>query len=256
MGTSMHQDNACSINMEHIFDGYREGERAATAEEYIERFKDTIPQSLAELIDKNSTSQYPVKFIIYDSILPWVLDVAKSWGIEGEKSPVSLPSLPQLEFSDLPSLVHGPGSYPGIYDLLFSQFSNIDEASWLLWNTFNELEDEIVDWMASKWPIKLIGPTIPSMFLDKRLEDDKDYGVRVKVGENGMVTQEEIERCIREVMMEGERRDEIRTHSEKWKKLAEMAMDEGGSSDKNIEEFVASLNACNSNSTKNPDQRP
>lgn len=171
MGTSMHQDNACSINMEHIFDGYREGERAATAEEYIERFKDTIPQSLAELIDKNSTSQYPVKFIIYDSILPWVLDVAKSWGIEGgpfftqscavtvlyyhtlqggamkipmeEKSPVSLPSLPQLEFSDLPSLVHGPGSYPGIYDLLFSQFSNIDEASWLLWNTFNELEDEV-----------------------------------------------------------------------------------------------------------------
>jgi N-hydroxythioamide S-beta-glucosyltransferase len=60
-----------------------------------------------------------------------------------EKSPVSLPSLPQLEFSDLPSLVHGPGSYPGIYDLLFSQFSNIDEASWLLWNTFNELEDEV-----------------------------------------------------------------------------------------------------------------
>lgn len=423
MGTSMHQDNACSINMEPIFDGYREGERAATAEEYIERFKDTIPQSLAELIDKNSTSQYPAKFIIYDSILPWVLDVAKSWGIEGgpfftqscavtvlyyhtlqgsalkipmeEKSPVSLPSLPQLEFSDLPSLVHGPGSYPGIYDLLFSQFSNIDEASWLLWNTFNELEDEIVDWMASKWPVKPIGPTIPSMFLDKRLEDDKDYGlslfkpnsetcmkwldskepgsvvyvsfgslavltedqmaelawglkrsnthflwvvresekqkvpgnfveettemgliitwspqlkvlahksvgcfmthcgwnstlealslgvpmvampqwtdqpsnakfvadvwqagVRVKVGENGMVTQEEIERCIREVMMEGERRDEIRTHSEKWKKLARMAMDEGGSSDKNIDEFVASLNACNSNSTKSPDQRP
>ncbi|KAL3612355.1 hypothetical protein D5086_003375 [Populus alba] len=278
MGTSMHQDNACSINMETIFDGYREGERAATAEEYIERFKDTIPKSLAELIGKNSTSQYPAKFIIYDSILPWVLDVAKSWGLEGgpfftqscavtvlyyhtlqggalkipmeEKSPVSLPSLPQLEFSDLPSLVHGPGSYPGIYDLLFSQFSNIDEASWLLWNTFNELEDEIVDWMASKWPIKPIGPTIPSMFLDKRLEDDKDYGVRVKVGENGMVTQEEIERCIREVMTEGERRDEIRTRSEKWKKLAEMAMDEGGSSDKNIEEFVANLNACNSNSTK------
>jgi len=90
----------------------------------------------------------------------------------------------------------------------------------------------------------------------KFVVDVWQVGVRVKVGENGMVTQEEIERCIREVMMEGERRDEIRTHSEKWKKLAEMAMDEGGSSDKNIEEFVASLNACNSNSTKNPDQRP
>ena len=75
----------------------------------------------------------------------------------------------------------------------------------------------------------------------KFVADVLQVGVRIKVGENGMVTREEIERCIEEVMMEGERRDEIRTNSEKWKKLAIMAMDEGGSSDKNIEEFVAKL---------------
>ncbi|KAJ6423483.1 hypothetical protein OIU84_024441 [Salix udensis] len=408
MGDSMQQDNVSSINVDPFFDGYKEGERAATADEYLERFMDAVPKSLAELIEKYSATQYPVKFIIYDSVLPWVLDLAKSLGIEGgpfftqtcavnalyyhklqggalkiameEKSSVSLPSLPQMELNDLPSLVHGPGSYPGVYDLVYRQFSNIDGASWLLWNTFDELEDEIVGWMASKWAVKPIGPTIPSMFLDKRLKDDKEYGislfnpnsetcmkwleskepgsvvyvsfgslaaltddqmaelawglkrsnthflwvvresekqkvpanfaeetaetglivtwspqlevlahksvgcfmthcgwnstlealslgvpmvampqwtdqptnakfvadvwqvgVRIKVGENGMVTREEIERCIKEVMVEGERRDEIRTHSEKWKKLARMAMDEGGSSDKNIEEFVAKL---------------
>ncbi|KAJ6753863.1 GLUCOSYL/GLUCURONOSYL TRANSFERASES [Salix purpurea] len=75
----------------------------------------------------------------------------------------------------------------------------------------------------------------------KFVADVWQVGVRIKVGENGMVIREEIERCIKEVMMEGERRDAIRTNSEKWKKLARMAMDEGGSSDKNIEEFVAKL---------------
>ncbi|GLT55569.1 hypothetical protein SLA2020_286800 [Shorea laevis] len=33
--------------------------------------------------------------------------------------------------------------------------------------------------MASQWPVKTIGPAIPSMYLDKRLEDDKEYGLHL-----------------------------------------------------------------------------
>ena len=34
--------------------------------------------------------------------------------------------------------------------------------------------------MASQqWPIKTIGPTIPSMHLDKRLDDDKEYDLHL-----------------------------------------------------------------------------
>ena len=33
--------------------------------------------------------------------------------------------------------------------------------------------------MASQWPFKTIGPAIPSMYLDKRLEDDKEYGLNL-----------------------------------------------------------------------------
>ncbi|KAJ6931991.1 udp-glycosyltransferase 74f1 [Populus alba x Populus x berolinensis] len=54
------------------------------------------------------------------------------------------------------------------------------------------------------------------------------------------VTKEEVEGCIREVM-EGERGNEMRRNSEKWMKLAKTAVDEGGSSDKNITEFAAEL---------------
>ncbi|PRQ22250.1 putative UDP-glucuronosyl/UDP-glucosyltransferase [Rosa chinensis] len=31
--------------------------------------------------------------------------------------------------------------------------------------------------MSKLWPLKTIGPTIPSMYLDNRLKEDKDYGV-------------------------------------------------------------------------------
>jgi hypothetical protein len=45
--------------------------------------------------------------------------------------------------------------------------------------------------------------------------------------------------------MESERSNAIRGNSDKWKKLAQTRVDIGGSSDKNIEEFVTKV-ACKS----------
>ena len=33
--------------------------------------------------------------------------------------------------------------------------------------------------MVKIWPLRTIGPSIPSIFLDKRLKDDKEYGVSI-----------------------------------------------------------------------------
>ena len=74
----------------------------------------------------------------------------------------------------------------------------------------------------------------------KYIADVWHVGVRVKANEKGIVTKKEVEGCIREVM-EGERGSEMRRNSEKWMKLAKTAVDEGGSSDKNITEFAAEL---------------
>ncbi|KAJ0093004.1 hypothetical protein Patl1_26895 [Pistacia atlantica] len=76
----------------------------------------------------------------------------------------------------------------------------------------------------------------------KFVEDVWQVGVRIRVNEQGIVTIKEIEVCIKEVM-EGEKSKEMRRNSGKWKELAKEAVDEGGSSDRNIEEFVAKL-AC------------
>ena len=74
----------------------------------------------------------------------------------------------------------------------------------------------------------------------KFVADVWQVGVRTGANERGIVTQEEIEVCIREVM-EGERSKDIRRNSEKWKELAKEAVDDGGSSERNIDEFVAKL---------------
>ena len=74
----------------------------------------------------------------------------------------------------------------------------------------------------------------------KFIVDVWKVGVRIKVDEKGFASKEEIELCIREVI-EGESGKEMKRNSVKWKELAIEALDEGGSSDKNIEEFVANL---------------
>ncbi|KAH0708306.1 hypothetical protein KY284_009733 [Solanum tuberosum] len=266
--------------------------------------------------------------------------------------------------------------YPSLRKLVFSRNINFKKADWLLFNSFDVLEKEVIDWLRTQCRIKTIGPIIPSMYLDKRLKDDKEYGlslfkpnsetcmkwldsreigsvvyvsfgslanlgeqqmeelasglmmsdfyylwvvrateenklteefmskskekclivnwcpqlnvlshqavgcffthcgwnstlealslgvpmvampqwsdqptnakfisdvwqtgVRVKARENGVVNRDEIASSIREVMRE-EKGIMLKENANKWKKLAKEAVDEGGSSDKNIEEFL------------------
>ncbi|XP_055821897.1 UDP-glycosyltransferase 74G1-like [Solanum dulcamara] len=63
--------------------------------------------------------------------------------------------------------------------MLANQFSNLDKVDWVLINSFYKVEKEVVDRMSKLYPIKTIGPTIPSMYLDKRLHDDKEYDLSV-----------------------------------------------------------------------------
>ncbi|KAF8391757.1 hypothetical protein HHK36_021991 [Tetracentron sinense] len=406
--TKSMQPQVGSVAVESISDGFDDGDgtrEAGGIDAYLKRFEAVGSRTLSELIEKQDISGYPINCLVYDSVMPWALDLVKPLGIAGasfftqscavdviyyhvhqgllripvEGPTISLPGIPLLGIHDLPSFVYAQGSYPSLQSLVLKQFSNFEKADWLLFNTFDKLEEEVVNWMAKLWPIKTIGPTVPSMYLDKRVEDDKDYsinlfksngddcmkwlnmkesdsvvyvsfgslaslgeeqmeelawglkgsnryffwvvraseenklpskfaeetsekglivtwcpqlevlahpavgcfvthcgwnstlealslgvpmvtmpqwtdqttnakfvtevwkaGIRVRVSEKGIVRREEIEVCIREVM-EGERGKEIRRNASKWKELAKEAVDEGGSSDKNIEAFVAGL---------------
>ncbi|KAL4631958.1 hypothetical protein ACB092_04G017100 [Castanea dentata] len=402
---TMQPPSSSSLQFDTISDGYDEGgfAQAESIHAYLNRMETIGSKTLADLIIKNKNTANPIDCIIYDPFLPWALEVAKKFGIFGAafftqtcavnfiyhhvhhgllklpitSTPISIPGLPVLELEDMPSFISVPGSYPAYFEMLLNQFSNSDKADAVLVNTFYELEPEAVDSMSKVCQLLAIGPTIPSFYLDKRLENDNDYGfnlfasdssicnnwlntklegsviylsfgsmaslsnkqmeelalalkgskfhflwvvkaseeaklpekfveeagnkglvvqwcsqlevlsnkaigcflthcgwnstlealslgvpmvglpqwtdqtmnakyvqdvwkvgVRAKVCENGIVEREEIDFCIKEVM-EGERRKDFQKNAKKWRDLAIKAIREGGSSNKNIDEFVS-----------------
>ncbi|XP_022963460.1 UDP-glycosyltransferase 74F2-like [Cucurbita moschata] len=74
----------------------------------------------------------------------------------------------------------------------------------------------------------------------KYVADVWKVGVRVKVGEDGIVRKEEIKACI-EAVMEGDRAIEFKQNALKWKQLGLEALQQGGSSSNHIEEFIAGV---------------
>lgn len=415
---SMHMTRPASpaqIQIRTISDGFDEGgpAQAESTAAYIANLRANGSRTLGELIKILSEEGDPVKAIIYDGFFPWALDVAHQFGFVGvvfftqscavnsvyyhvQRGLIQLPLMGpgptrvpvpgglELEPWEAPSFVHKYGSHPFWFEVVLEQFSNVDQADWVLCNIFYEMEKEVVDWMSKLWRVRTIGPTVPSYYLDKRLEDDKDYtlhlfkpnttlcktwldtkpkgsviyvsfgsasdvseeqfeemasglkttqhkflwvvresqwarlpkgfvdeitaskqglvvgwasqlevlshkatgcfvthcgfnsvlevlslgvpvvavplwtdqgtnakyvedvwgvGVRARADEKGIVRREELEGRVREVM-EGEKREEIAENVTKWKKLAKEAIDEGGSSDRNIDEFVAYLKRC------------
>ncbi|KAL8122234.1 hypothetical protein AgCh_018833 [Apium graveolens] len=196
-----------SMNIEHVSvdEPSVRGDSSDIIDEFIALYEIGMTRSLPEVIEKQKANGSPVKILIYDALMPWVLDICHKQGIQGvvfcthssavfaiythvcsrtldidslgELSAVELPSLPVLGFKDLPSLVYDVGSYKGLSRLVVSQFLGMEKAECVLFNTFDKLEHEVVNWLSSKWKIMTIGPSVPSMFLDKRLADDRDYGL-------------------------------------------------------------------------------
>ncbi|KAH0733933.1 hypothetical protein KY285_009640 [Solanum tuberosum] len=77
----------------------------------------------------------------------------------------------------------------------------------------------------------------------KYLVDVFKMGTRLRRGENGstIITREEIENCLREATSDDPKATEMKENARKWKKKAEEAVAERGSSDKNMQAFVDEL---------------
>ncbi|XP_074292039.1 UDP-glycosyltransferase 74E2-like [Silene latifolia] len=206
-----HKHQSFDLEYIRIFDGYEGKPDERDVNAYLRRVKTSISQSLSELLDhfkKNNQKLDPTpKMVIYDSVMPWVLDVVKKGGLEGApfftqscmvnsiyyhvnqgelKIPitgsnlVSLPAIKSLlKVEDLPSFVTSAGlSYPAaVINMLIDQFSNVKEATCLFVNSLDKLEIEVIKWMEIICPVKTIGPCIPYKYLDNLIPDDMDYGL-------------------------------------------------------------------------------
>jgi pathogen-inducible salicylic acid glucosyltransferase len=169
ISNSMGALQASSVNFETISDGVEEGKKLESMEARAKNFPLVVSQSLAELIERQNGSKHPPKLLVYDSFMPWAVNVAKQFGLDGaafftqscgvnaiyyhahqgairmplEGSPAPLPSMPPLGINDMPSFLCDTASYPAFLHLVLNQFSNFEEAKWLLYNTFESLEDEV-----------------------------------------------------------------------------------------------------------------
>jgi len=159
------------VALETISDGYDEGGFAAadSVDAYLARMEAAGSRSLGDLIEAYAITPHPITCIVYDSFLPWALDVAKKYGLLGgpfftqacavnhvyflihhgrlsvppSTVPVEIPGLPPLELADLPSFVGAPESYPAYLKLVVNQNINLDEADFVLVNSYYEFEDEV-----------------------------------------------------------------------------------------------------------------
>ncbi|GLU03045.1 hypothetical protein SLE2022_202640 [Rubroshorea leprosula] len=198
--------SAVHIVVEPISDGFDERGFAQAGNEdlYLKSFRANGSRTLSNIIQKYKNSGSPVNCVIYDAFLPWALDVAKQHGIYGasfftnsaavcnifchihrrlltlplrpEDAPLTLAGLPPMNFRDLPTFLRFPESYPAYLAMKLSQFSNLEKADWIFDNTFQELEDKEARGVSDSWPAKLIGPMVPSAYLDDRIKGDRGYG--------------------------------------------------------------------------------
>ncbi|KAI3901925.1 hypothetical protein MKW92_011272 [Papaver armeniacum] len=196
-----------SISLEPIYDDIVEGDMKTLGgfKVFLEKFESIASKNIEKLIMKNQESplEYPIKCLVYDANLPWCLGIAKEMSVlgaafftqscssiysyfkmtlddEGGKGPDS--SIPDLSTIGIPVLrsfegtSNSSGKHPPFLKFILDQLSNIKEADWVLFNTFDQLEEEVVEWMSQICPVKTIGPTIPSVYLDNRIKDDNEYG--------------------------------------------------------------------------------
>ncbi|XP_073023304.1 UDP glycosyltransferase 9-like [Primulina eburnea] len=190
-----------SINIQAISDGSEDDkDRKETTEEMLARFKRCVSQNLANFLDEQIESGSVARAIIYDSCLPWVLDIARGRGLLAAsfftqscsvcavyyhlkngllKFPdadrvVSMPGLPRLETGELPLFPKVMDPNNTIMNFITGQFSNLEEVDWIFFNTFDKLEYEVIEWMSRRWPIRTIGPTISLSQTNEVISDQKN----------------------------------------------------------------------------------
>eukprot|EP00253_Pinus_taeda_P008288 PITA_08288 len=138
---------------------------------------------LGNLVERFNAEGNQISCIIQDSFLPWVSDVAKKFdipfvffwmqscavyaiyhhfvygklatsldGTQNEADEVEIPGLPPVSVSDLPSLVQPSSPYESLRQVIVDKFKSLPVATWVLGNSFEELESEEINSM------KLIDP--------------------------------------------------------------------------------------------------
>lgn len=71
------------VHIHSLPDPPPECEKLESMDAYVHHLKAAVSHSLPYIIQKNRNVGYETKFVIYDSIMPWALDVVTEFGLQG-----------------------------------------------------------------------------------------------------------------------------------------------------------------------------
>lgn len=154
---------------------------------YLQHLELIGKKILPTMIKKYAEQGSPVSCLINNPFIPWVCDVAESLGIPStmlwvqsaasfsayyhyfhslvpfpsESQPeidVQLPHMPLLKYDEVPTFLHPSSPYTFLKTAILGQYKNISKLTFILMETFQELEHDVVNYLSKKFPIKTVGP--------------------------------------------------------------------------------------------------
>ncbi|CAJ1977398.1 unnamed protein product [Sphenostylis stenocarpa] len=188
-------------------DGFGNGKNKVTPDSYMELVGKFGPINLSNVIkDHFLDTSKRLACIINNPFVPWVADVAANYNIpcaclwiqpcalyaiyyrfynnlnqfptlEEPSISVKLPGLPSLQPQDLPSFVLPSNPFGSMSKVLAQMFQHMKKLKWILANSFDELEKEVMDSMAQLCPITTVGPLVPPSLLGQ--DENEDVGIEM-----------------------------------------------------------------------------
>ncbi|KAK1632386.1 hypothetical protein QYE76_006701 [Lolium multiflorum] len=173
---------------------------------YFERLEAAGSETLDELLRSEAAQGRPVRVVVYDTFMPWVVPLARRHGAacaafltqtcavdvvytharsgrvpvpmrDGDAA-LQLAGLQvRLAADEVPGVLTEAGDErTALRNMLMNQFAGLDKVDHVLVNSFHDLEPQEAEYLASTLGARTIGPTVPSAYLDNRLPDDVSYG--------------------------------------------------------------------------------
>ncbi|GFY95022.1 hypothetical protein Acr_10g0004070 [Actinidia rufa] len=190
--TAVAAGSVAGIRLEFFSDGFAlDYDRKSNLDLFMDSFSRVGPKNLSSIIH-NQNSKF--KCIITNPFVPWAADVAEEHGIpcallwiqpcalysiyyrfynslnpfpniENPNSWVELPGLPIMKTEDLPTFVLPSNPLGSITKLFSDLLQNVKKFKWVLANSFEELENDVIGSMSGTHLVRAIGPLVPPELL-------------------------------------------------------------------------------------------
>ncbi|XP_052200831.1 gallate 1-beta-glucosyltransferase 84A24-like [Diospyros lotus] len=174
------------IRFEFFDDGLDDLKRL-DLDQYLPQLEHFGKELIVRMLRKYAGENRPVSFLINNPYIPWVSDLAESLGLPSAmlwvqscacfsacyhyfhglvpfpsetqmEINVQLPSMPLLSHDEIPSFLHPSTPCPFLRRAILGQFKNLSKPFCVLMDSFQELENDNIEYMSRFCPIKPVGP--------------------------------------------------------------------------------------------------